>query len=141
MPPAQEPPKEQELKPNPIPDRTLTVLTRLDELSDDVVLNTRETALVINRSVSTLKHWRLHVPHHPLRWQRQGKVVQYRCGDIRRYLRGDREELSRPFLSRADIAWIKQQREAARALELSIPPRRSRRKPATRKEPAPAPVE
>jgi hypothetical protein len=133
MPPAQDDPlvAAEEKPPKPKSDRTLTVLTHLDDLSDDVVLNTRETAVVVNRSESTLKYWRLHVRNHPLAWQRQGKIVQYRLGDIRRYLHGDKEEPSRPFLSRADINWIKQQREAARALELAVPPRRPRRKTRT----------
>jgi hypothetical protein len=112
------------------------VLRNFDELSDDVVLNARECALVINRSESTLKYWRLHVRNHPLTWQRQGKVVMYQVGAIRRFLRGDQEDPKR--LSPADIAWIKAQRAAARVLELDAPPRRERRKSLNSQPGAPA---
>jgi hypothetical protein len=60
-----------------------------DVLPDDALIGYRELAILENRSEDTLRQarrlGRLPIPRHGS----NGKVLRFRVGDVRRYLRGE----------------------------------------------------
>jgi len=69
-------------------ERLAVVMTRLSDLGEDVVLTTEEVAAVVGRSVHTVRSWR-YMADHPLRWRKRGNLIEYRVGDVRKYLHGE----------------------------------------------------
>lgn len=77
--------------------RDLLLLTRLDALSDDVLLSPEEAAAILNRSKFTLRHWRMKVANHPLRWLKYGRRIRYRVADVRAFARGEAQPRRRHY--------------------------------------------
>jgi hypothetical protein len=78
-------------------ERVRLLLTEFDRLDDSLELNTAEVAVVVNRSVSTLKLW-ARSPNHAIKWRRRGKQKATTVACVRKFLQAEppRETRGRP---------------------------------------------
>jgi hypothetical protein len=78
-----------------VAERTRLLLTRFQELDDDIELNSVEVSIITNRSNSTLKIWE-KIPGHPIKWRRHGKQKSSTVGCVREFLKTEQRRQGRP---------------------------------------------